>query len=97
VDTYKDNKFTVEQWVYNFIATDPIINDTSPTTIGNTSLILAEELSYIIFIKQPTSTEMYNYAATSLSTLYIYCTQTYYKVTGCYAGILLNYLEGNFN
>jgi hypothetical protein len=35
--------------------------------------------------------------AISLSTLYIYCTQTYYKVTGYYAGTPLNYLEGNFN
>jgi hypothetical protein len=37
-------------------------------------LILIEELSYIIPIKQPTSTKMYNYMAISLSTLNIYCT-----------------------
>jgi hypothetical protein len=50
-NTYKDNKFTVEQWVHNFIVTDPAINNTSLTTTGNTSLILAEELSYITPIK----------------------------------------------
>ena len=51
MDIYKDNKFTIEQWVYNLIATDTIIHNTLPTIIGNTGLILAEELSYIIFIK----------------------------------------------
>jgi hypothetical protein len=40
---------------------------------------------------------MYSHAATSLSTLYIYYTQTYYKVTGRHTGTPLNYLEGNFN
>jgi hypothetical protein len=40
---------------------------------------------------------MYSYMVTSLSILYIYYTQTYYKVTGCYIGTRLNYLEGNFN
>ena len=35
--------------------------------------------------------------AISLSTLYIYYTQTYYKVTSCYTGTPLNYLKGNFN
>jgi hypothetical protein len=97
VDTHEDNKFTVEQWVYNFITTDPAVNNTLPTTTGNTSLILAEELSYTIFIKQPTSTKMYSYMAISLFTLYIYYTQTYYKVTGCYIGTPLNYLERNSN
>ena len=47
MDTYKDNKFIMEQWVYNLIATDTAINNTLPTTIGNTGLILAEELSHI--------------------------------------------------
>ena len=47
MDIYKDNKFTVEQWIYNFIATNTAINNTSPTTTGNTSLILVKELSYI--------------------------------------------------
>jgi hypothetical protein len=47
VDTYKDNKFTVEQWVYNLIATDLAVNNTSPITTGNTGLILAKELSHI--------------------------------------------------
>jgi hypothetical protein len=51
VDIYKDNKFTIEQWVYDFIVTDTAVNNTSLTTTGNTSLILAEELSYIIPIK----------------------------------------------
>jgi hypothetical protein len=60
-------------------------------------LILAEELSYITPIEQLTSTKMYSYTATSLSTLYIYYTQTYYEVTSYYIGTPLNYLEGNFN
>ena len=47
MDTYKNNKFTVEQWVYDFIATDTTINNTSLTITGNTGLILVEELSYI--------------------------------------------------
>jgi hypothetical protein len=51
VDTYKDDKFTIEQWVYDFIVTDITINNTLLTTTGNTSLILAEELSHIIPIK----------------------------------------------
>jgi hypothetical protein len=51
VDTHKDNKFTIEQWVYNLIATDPAVNNTSLTTIGNIGLILAEELSHITPIK----------------------------------------------
>ena len=46
MDIYKDNKFTIEQWVYNLIVTDTAVNNTLPTTIGNTSLILAEKLSY---------------------------------------------------
>ena len=37
----------MEQWVYNFIATDTAVNDTLLTTTGNTGLILVEELSYI--------------------------------------------------
>jgi hypothetical protein len=40
---------------------------------------------------------MYSYMAISLSILYIYCTQTYYKVTGRYIGTPFNYLKGNFN
>jgi hypothetical protein len=40
---------------------------------------------------------MYSYIAISLSTLYIYYTQTYYKVTGRHIGTLLNYLKGNSN
>jgi hypothetical protein len=51
VDTYKDNKFIIKQWVHNFIVTDLAINNTLLTTIGNTGLILVEELSYIIFIE----------------------------------------------
>jgi hypothetical protein len=74
VDIYKDNKFIVKQWVYNFIATDTAVNNTSPTTIGNTGLILAEKLSYITPIEQLTSTKIYSYAVISLFTLYIYCT-----------------------
>jgi hypothetical protein len=35
--------------------------------------------------------------AISLSTLYIYYTQIYYKVTGYYTGTPLNYLKGNSN
>jgi hypothetical protein len=46
VDIYEDDKFTIKQWVYNLIATDPAINNTLPTTIGNTGLILTEELSH---------------------------------------------------
>jgi hypothetical protein len=46
VDTYKDNKFTIEQWVHNFIVTNLAVNNTLLTTTGNTSLILAEELSH---------------------------------------------------
>ena len=37
----------MEQWVHDFIATDTAVNNTSPTTTGNTGLILAEELSHI--------------------------------------------------
>ena len=40
---------------------------------------------------------MYSYIVISLSTLYIYYTQTYYKVTSRHAKTLLNYLKGNFN
>ena len=60
-------------------------------------MILVEELSYITPVKQPTSTKIYSHAATSLSTLNIYYTQTYYKVTGRYVGTPLSYLEGNSN
>ena len=67
----KDDKFTVEQWVHDLIATDTAVNNTLLTTIGNTSLILVEELSYITPIKQPTSTKMCSYIATSLFTLNI--------------------------
>jgi len=58
---------------------------------------LAEELSHTALAEQLTSTEMHSYVATSLSILNIYCTQTYYKVTGRYAGTPLSYLEGNSN
>ena len=74
MDTYKDNKFTIEQWVYNFIVTNTTVNNILLTTIKNTGLILVEKLSYIIFVKQLTSTEIYSYTAISLSTLNIYCT-----------------------
>ena len=47
MDIYKDDEFTIKQWVYNFIATDTAVNNTSLIIIGNTGLILAEELSYI--------------------------------------------------
>jgi hypothetical protein len=47
VDIYKDNKFTIEQWVYDFIVTNSAINNTSPTTTENTDLILVKELSHI--------------------------------------------------
>jgi hypothetical protein len=40
---------------------------------------------------------MHSYAVISLSTLNIYYTQTYYKVTGHYIGTPLSYLEGNSN
>jgi hypothetical protein len=60
-------------------------------------LILAEELSYTTPIKQPTSTKTHSYTVISLSTLYIYYTQTYYKITGRHTGTPLNYLEGNSN
>ena len=64
----------MEQWVHDFIATDTAVNNTSPTTTGNTGLILTEELSYTTPAEQPTSTETHSHAATSLSTLNIYCT-----------------------
>jgi hypothetical protein len=51
VDIYKDNEFTVEQWVYDFIAINTTVNNTLLTTIGNTSLILTKELSYITLIE----------------------------------------------
>jgi len=47
VDIYKDDEFTIEQWVHDLIATNTAINDTLPTITGNTGLILVEELSYI--------------------------------------------------
>ena len=74
MDTHKDNKFTVEQWVYDLIATNTAVNNTLPTTTGNTGLILVEELSHTTPIKQLTSTEMYSYAVISLFTLNIYYT-----------------------
>ena len=63
----------MEQWVHDLIATNTTVNNTSPTTTGNTGLILVEELSYIISVKHPTNTEMYSYTAISLSILNIYC------------------------
>ena len=60
--------------MYDFIATDTAINNTSPTITGNTGLILAEKLSYITPTEQPTSTKTHSYAVTNLSTLNIYCT-----------------------
>ena len=36
----------MEQWVHNLIATNTTVNNTLLTTTGNTSLILAEKLSY---------------------------------------------------
>lgn len=96
-DTHEDDEFTVEQWVYDLIATDTTVNDTSPTTTGNTDLILAEELSHTTPAEQPTSAETHSHAATSLSTSNIYCTQTYYEVTGRHAGTPFSYPEGNSN
>ena len=97
MDRYKDNEFIVKQWVYNLIATDTAVNNTLLIIIGNTSLILAEKLSHITPVEQLISTKTHSHAATSLSILNIYCTQTYYKVTGCYTKTPLNYLEGNSN
>ena len=51
MDIYKNNKFTIEQWVYNLIATNTVINNTSLTIIENTSLIFIKELSHTIPIK----------------------------------------------
>ena len=74
MDIYKDDEFTVEKWAYDFIVANTTVNNTLLTIIGNTNLILVEKLSYIALIKQLISTEMYSYAATSLSTLNIYYT-----------------------
>jgi len=87
----------MEQWVHDFTATDTTVNNTSLTITGNTGLILAEELSHTAPAEQPTSTEMHSHTATSLFTLNIYHTQTYYKVTGHYAGTLLSHPERNSN
>ena len=48
MDIYKDNKFIIKQWVHDLIATDTAVNDTLLTITGNTGLILAEGLSYIV-------------------------------------------------
>ena len=41
----------MEQWVHDLIATDTAVNNTSPTTTGNTGLILVEELSRTTLIE----------------------------------------------
>ena len=64
----------MEQWVYNFIAINTTINDTLLTIIGNTSLILAKELSYTAPVEQLINIKTYSYVVTSLSTLNIYYT-----------------------
>ena len=51
MDIYKDNEFTMEKWIYNFIITDTAINNTLLIIIGNISLILVEELSCIVLVK----------------------------------------------
>ena len=71
-DTHKDDEFTVEQWVHDLIVTDTAVNDTLPTIIGNTGLILVEELSHTVPGEQPTSTETHSHAVISLSTSNIY-------------------------
>ena len=73
-DTYKDDEFTMEQWVHKLTATNTAVNNTSPIITGNTGLILAEKLSYTALTEQPTSTKTHSYAATSLFTLNIYYT-----------------------
>ena len=83
--------------MHDLIVTNTAVNNTLPTTTGNTGLILAEELSHTTPAEQLTSTKIYSHAVTSLFTLNIYCTQTYYEVTGCHIGTPLSYLEGNSN
>ena len=69
---YKNDKFTIEKQVYDFTATDTAINNILLTITGNTSLILVEELSYIILIKLLTSTKTHSHAVISLFILNIY-------------------------